>query len=169
MPDLPEYLRGGHFQGAEVTSLYYGSAWVRKRSARHLFGDHRSFQCLPNSNMTGMVGYVVSAEAALYITKYAVPVDREADLFTCYDHIRKWGAWRVVCPRLIEHPRITPDSGDSIINAFGRREKSRHKRRFLGVYLPPASYVARSWFRGALAPLLGHRKLKFRGGRRFKR
>ena len=159
MPDLPRYLQGRYFENAEVTCLYYGRVWTRKRSAVRLFGEHKSFECVPDADMPGMVGYIVSASAAMHIVANAIPVDREADHFTCYEHFKTRGQWHVVYPRLIRHP-LTKKPGDSIIADFGRREKRKHKRRFLGVHIPPMRYVANSWLRGALAPVLGLRKIK---------
>jgi len=87
-PDLPEYLKDRNFENAEVTCHYYGRAWVRKRSAVPVFGEYRSFECLANSDRPGMAGYIVTAETARYIAENAVPANREADLFTCYDHFK---------------------------------------------------------------------------------
>ena len=161
-PDLPTYLAGSYFENTEVTCLYFGRASVRKRSAVNLFGQYQSFECFPDSDMPRMVDYIVSAEPARHIVANALPVNREAVHFTCYEDFKRRRTWRVVHPRLIEHPHVTHEEGDSIINAFGRTEKRKHKRRFLGVQVPPMKYIAKSCLRGALGPMIGLRKIKRR-------
>lgn len=55
---LPRYLAGRHFEGSDLTSLFYGRAFVRPRQATPLFDGHTSYPCEPGVLIGGGVGYV---------------------------------------------------------------------------------------------------------------
>ncbi len=145
LPELVPYLSGGHFDHADLTQLCYSETYVRRRSAKPLFDQYKSYPCVPDEHCLGAVAYIVSNAAASHILNHAIPINNVADWPDCTEHFKRCGRWNVVYPRLVEHPRR--GHGNSIIGDFGR---SRVKRRFLGIYVPPMKNIARSWVRRAI-------------------
>ena len=163
LPDLADYIAGRHFVDADLTSLYYfRKAYVRKRFAKHLFGHYKSHLCVPKIDILGAVGYIVSIDAVRHLVKNALPVNTQADWPTCAEHFKRQGRWRLIHPRLVEHPPIEEGCGASILNDFGRTavRSKKKKRRMLGVYIPPRRYIVSSWRRGILLRLQSIHEIK---------
>ena len=154
-PDLVPYLAGEFYADTELTSLYCGSTWVHK-NGKKLFGEYTSHLCVPMARTPGMVGYIVSQDAARHIVEEAVPVDREADRMRCADQLKLRGKWRVVLPHLVEH---TSDAS-SILDEYGRASRRRKKPRLLGIYVPPLHQMARSLKLGAFGRFMGIKKIR---------
>jgi len=140
-PDLPRYLRERHYEDADITSLFYGSAYVRKRGTKILFDHYRSHLCAPITSVYWTVAYMISSAGARHMVENALPVRQRADWPACAEHFKRRKRWRIVHPGLAEH-----DFEESIISEHGRGQRGiRSKRHLLGVYIPPMPQMKRSW------------------------
>ncbi len=139
-PALPKFLEGRHFDEADLTSLCYSRAYIRPKTATHLFGEHKSYRCEPGIPVPEAVGYIVSLAAARHLLKCALPVAGVADWPACTEIFKARNRWRLVHPRLVDHATRKDDGIPSII----KPTRVDRKRRFLGVYIPPWEKVWRS-------------------------
>ena len=159
-PDLPQYLAGEYFRGADLVSLAYRRTHVVKRSAENLFGPYRAyrpFRWLRNPESTA--GYVVSRDAARYMAENTIPIVREADWPNCANRFRRNRTWKVVYPRLIKtsYSNDPADGFMSIIDEHGRAHADAGRSRI-------SRGGAKRMFQKVLAeictPLLGLKKIR---------
>ncbi len=155
--DLPQYLEGRHFEGSDLTSLFYGRAYVKPRRAVHLFDGYKSYPCEPGIFVGGAVGYIVSLDAARHILENAVPVISVPDWPACAERFKELKRWHLVHPRLVEHAKRNTGGEPSTIGPSRRQRK----RRFLGVYIPPWDRITQSWKWKLCYRLLGFRKINW--------
>ena len=159
--DLVEYLAGRYFEDAAITSLYYGATFILKRSAKPVLRHYKSYLVPPKVDLPGAAGYIISRRAAQHILQHAIPVEREADWPLATEVFRQQKSWRLVYPRLIGHEHRTGKMGHSIIDDSGRALRRPYKRRFLGIYIPPAHFIMHSWLRRILSPITGMKKIRW--------
>ena len=156
-PDLPEDISGHRYEDADLTSLYYGKTHVRGRSEKTLFRRYRSYSVFTGSKVCGATGYIVSLSGARHIATNSLPATREADWPTCTERFKRERRWRVVFPRLVNHPDLGCD--DSIIADHGRWV-GRKRPRLFGILVPPIRHAARSWILATCRPMLGLRRIQ---------
>ena len=142
-PDLKAYIEGGHYRDADLTQLYFNKTRVSRIGKKHLFGPYNSY-LRTRFRSTSTTAYVISNRAARHISNNGVPITREADWPNCVEDLVAKKRCRVVYPVIVEHP---PFFGNSTITNY---EQVQEKRRWLGVYIPPARTMMLSCTRGPL-------------------
>ncbi|MCY4006887.1 MAG: glycosyltransferase family 25 protein [Rhodobacteraceae bacterium] len=145
LPPLLDFLKGRHWQHADLIQLWTGKTFVSWHGAKRLFGNYVSYIRVPRMKNPGAVAYTISLRAARHIVGNALPVDKEADWPSCVDDFIQEKQFRCVYPPLVFHQSI--EGGvPSIISDHGRWA-NKTKRRFLGIYTPPLEQVLRSYRR----------------------
>lgn len=139
-PALPKFPEGRHFEDSDLTSLCYSRAYIRPKTATHLFGEHKSYRCEPGVPVPEAVGYIVSFTAARHLLKSALPVVGVTDRPACTEIFKAENRWRLVHPRLVGHAIRKGDG----IPSISKPTRDDRKRRILGVYFPPWEKVWRS-------------------------
>ena len=140
-PDLKAFIRGRHYDDADLTQLNVSSSRVSRLGRKHLFGSYRSYLRTKFKSRSA-AGYVISHRAARHILENGLPITQQADWPNCVDGLVAEKRVRVVHPFIVKH---SPPAGQSILS--NHRKK---KRRFLGIYTPPVKTMLLSIARGPL-------------------
>ena len=153
LPSLIEYISGRYFEDAELTQLRHSKAYVRRKGAKPLFGNYRSYLRAPKMNITGSCACVISRNAAKHFIENALPITKEADWPDCIETLVAQRKCRVVNPALILHRE---DNEASLIDKAGRDDNMvshKESRRLFGVYVPPLKKMVYSYDRAWRKPL----------------
>ena len=133
-PDVRTFIGNRHYEDADLTQLHFNRTRVSRLGRKHLFGSYSSY-LRTKFKSPSTAGYVISNRAAGHILKNGVPISQRADWPSCVEEFISEKQFRVVSPPIVKHPR-KQDDDQSIISQCGR-EDINHKRRLLGIYIPP--------------------------------
>ena len=150
LPELVEYLSGEFYRDAEITQLRYSRAYVRRGSAKPLFGKYTSHLRAPKMNIAGTCGYVISYGAALHFIENSLPITKEADWPDSIETLVAQRKCRVVSPSLIMQQE---GNEGSLIDRAGRAD-NKESRRLFGVIVPPFRKMAYACDRAWRKPFL---------------
>ena len=142
-PDLKTYLENRHFEGADLTQLYFYNTRVSRSGRQHLFKHYSSYlRTIVNSG--SCTAYVISNRAAKHILKNGVPITHVADWPKCVEEFIMEKRFRVVYPVIVRHPPYVGQSTitnydeagikkDSSTNSMNKKRKgySSPKKRML--------------------------------------
>lgn len=140
---LVRYLEDELYWEADLTLLYSGAKHVSKFGSQDLFEGYSSYQLLPHIKTPFAIAYVVSNHAARVFLKHGMPVRSSADWPNGLNLMIKQKRCRVVHPFLVRNPMLDQNY-QTTIQTEGH--KKPNKRRFLGIYVPPARIVVESYF-----------------------
>ena len=148
-PDLKTYIENRHFEGADLTQLYFYNTRVSRSRRKYLF-DHYSSYLRTKVKSGSTTAYVISHRAAKHILENGVPITQVADWPNCVEEFIMEERFRVVYPVIVRHP---PYVGQSTITNYDHASTNKDSstnsiRKKRKGYIRPRRRIVQSCARG---------------------